>query len=95
MSHVIALPDDIYQAIAAYAAQSGQSPEAFILAWAAEIKEKVNAFPGFKPSELEPTYDPKDDPLAEFLGIGEITSPDAIDRHDEAFAEEKSDARQV
>jgi len=37
-------------------------------------------------------YNPADDPLAEFLGAGELTSPDVIRCHDEAIAAEALDA---
>lgn len=91
MSHMIELPDDAYQMIEAYAARQGQTPEAVIRAWAAALRDQVAETPpdtdtsGF-------IYDPADDPLAEFLGIGELTMPEAIRRHDEAFAEEERDA---
>lgn len=90
MNHVIQLPDDVYQAIKDYAAQHAETPETAIRHWAESLRQQTPE------DQLEPsadiTYDPADDPLAEFLGKGELTEPDAILRHDEVIAEEAFDA---
>lgn len=94
MSHTIELPDELYRAIERYAAQRGETAEAVIVAWAESL-----ATPSSPPLlEQAPegmsgyVYDPAEDPLAEFLGAGELTAPDAIRRHDEAIAAEALDA---
>ncbi|WIG59256.1 MAG: hypothetical protein OJF49_002003 [Ktedonobacterales bacterium] len=86
MSHAIYLPDNVYQTIKVYAAKHGQKPEEFIQAWALALREQA------EPAPETFHYDPAEDPLAEFLGTGELTSPDAIRKHDEAIAEEALNA---
>jgi hypothetical protein len=90
MSHVIQLPDDVYQTLEAYAAQRGQTPEAVVLSWARALREQLAQSLVTDMSSF--VYDPADDPLATFLGTGELIAPDAIRRHDEAIAEEALDA---
>ncbi len=78
MSHAVLIPDELYRAIEAYAARRGESIEAAILAWAESPREQR------APVEDNDAnaYNPADDPLAAFLGRGELTSPDAIRRHE-------------
>ncbi|HEU5440135.1 MAG TPA: hypothetical protein VFU88_12675 [Ktedonobacterales bacterium] len=80
MTHTLSLPDEVYQRIKAYAAARGQTAEEAVAAWAASIAQ-----PSQEPAEA--AYNPADDPLAEFLGMGELTDPEAIRRHDEVFAD--------
>ncbi len=90
MSHTIELPDELYRTIEHYAAQRGETAEAVILHWAQTLTN-----PSAQPLPEDMTgyvYDPAEDPLAEFLGAGELTAPDAIRRHDEAIAAESLDA---
>lgn len=81
MSHTLSLPDEVYQLIKDYAAVRGQSAEEVVAAWASSIAGQA-----WEPAEA--VYDPADDPLAEFLGVGELTDPEAIRHHDAVFAEE-------
>jgi hypothetical protein len=81
MSHTLSLPDEIYQLIKDYAAAHGQTAEEAVAAWASSIAGQAR-----QPAEA--AYNPMDDPLAEFLGTGELTDPEAIRRHDAVFAEE-------
>ena len=90
MSHVFSLPDEAYERIEAYAARHGQTVEELIVVWAQALDRE-------SPTQVTPgtaVYDPADDPLADFLGKGELTSPDAIQRHDEAIAAEAIDAHE-
>ena len=84
MSHTLSLPDEVYQLIKDYAAARGQSAEEVVVAWASSIAGKSR-----QPTEA--VYNPADDPLAEFLGTGELTDPEAIRHHDAVFAEEGTD----
>jgi hypothetical protein len=95
MSHAVMIPDDLYRVIEAYAAGRGESAEAVILAWARGLGEQHEQR-GQAPVEEDDTfvYNPADDPLAAFLGKGELTSADAIRRHDEAVAWEALDAHE-
>ena len=86
MSHAVYLPDDVYRTIEAYAAKHGQKPEEVIQTWALALREQA------EPTPDTFQYDPAEDPLAEFLGTGELISPDAIRKHDEAIAEEALNA---
>lgn len=87
MSHTIQLPDEVYEAIAAYASRHSQTAEEAISAWAANVSRqpRTEVIEGY-------IYDPAEDSLAEFLGKGELTDPTAIRRHDEVIAEEALDA---
>lgn len=88
MSHTIMIPDELYRAIEAYAARRGESAEAAILAWAQSLHSESKS----ETNNNNDVYDPADDPLALYLGKGQLTSPDAIRRHDEAIADEALDA---
>jgi hypothetical protein len=94
MSHTIELPDELYRAIERYAAQRGETAESFILAWAESLATtSPPPLPEQTPEEMSGyVYDPAEDPLAEFLGTGELSASDAIRRHDEAIAAEALDA---
>ena len=41
MSHALHLPDEVYEAIAAYAAEHGQTPEEVVSAWAKSATHQV------------------------------------------------------
>lgn len=56
MSHLVAFPEDIYQAIAKYAAGHGQTAEDVIFAWGKAIKEQV-----VDEKSEEAVYNPADD----------------------------------
>src|SRR5260370_42325857 len=43
MSHVFQIPDDLYEKLAAYAAQQEQTPETLLLAWVSEITRHLEA----------------------------------------------------
>lgn len=81
MSRVLELPDDVYTQIEVYAANHGQTPAEVVREWAATNANADGV-----------VYNPADDPLAAFLGTGELIEPDAIRRHDEVIAEEALDA---
>lgn len=85
MSKVLELPDDIYRKIETYAAHYGQTAEEAIRMWADMLESQAGG--GAK----QFVYNPADDPLAEFLGTGELIEPDAIRRHDEVIADEALD----
>lgn len=85
MSHVLELPDEVYKRIEAYAASRGLTPEEAVRVWADRLEQAEGG-------GEEWVYNPADDPLAEFLGTGELVEPDAIRRHDEVIAEEALDA---
>lgn len=85
MSHVIQLPDDVYEAIRDYAAQREETPETTIRRWAESLREQPSQ--AQSDQSAESAYDPADDPLAAFLGTGALMEPDAIRRHDDVFAE--------
>lgn len=81
MTHALQLPDEVYAQLEAYAASRGVTAQDVVAAW-------VNQTHGSSaPAELPYGYDPANDPLAEFLGTGELKDPLAIQRHDEAFAD--------
>lgn len=90
MSHTITIPDELYRAIEEFAARQGETAEAAIIAWAESLYKRGD--PALAVEDSGFVYDPADDPLAAFLGKGEMTHPDAIRRHDEAVADEASDA---
>lgn len=90
MGHTIELPDELYRALERYAEQRGETVETTILAWATQVvspEAQQVADP-----EATAMYNAAEDPLAEFLGAGELTSLDAILHHDEVFGAEGSDA---
>jgi hypothetical protein len=88
MNHAVLIPNELYRAIEEYAARRGESAEAAILVWAESLRGE--RAPGEK-NDAD-VYNPADDPLAAFLGRGELPSPDAIRRHDDAIAQEALDA---
>jgi hypothetical protein len=49
MSHTIQVPDEVYEAIAAYAQKHGQTPEEAISAWAADVRQ--HEAPPARPTE--------------------------------------------
>lgn len=85
MSHVIQLSDDVYEAISRYAAQRDETPEIAIRVWAESLRQHTSQTQPEQAAEI--AYNPADDPLAEFLGKGEVIEPNAILRLDEAIAE--------
>lgn len=87
MSHIINIPDELDRAIEEYAARRDETAEAAIRAWA----ENLHALNEPEADDGDFVCDPAGDPLAGFLGKGELTSPDAIRRHDEAIADEALD----
>lgn len=106
MSHVLELPDDVYERIEAYAASRGQSPAEVVRAWAAANADTGSATgeqrvgnPAFDPwagfrgitvmaDAVGAVYHSADDPLAAYLGRGELTDTDAIRNHDAVFGAE-------
>lgn len=92
MSHTITIPDELYRAIEVYAARRGETAEAAILAWAGGLPNHQDEA---RPEDVDGyVYDPAQDPLAAFLGRGELTHPDAIRRHDEVIADEALDVHE-
>ena len=86
MSHIFRLPDDIYSEIASYAAQRGQSPDAFLIALVKESVEQLKNTDKMA-SIRKVSYDPAHDPLAPFIGSVDSGEEDSgwIERHDEYF----------
>ncbi len=96
MSHVFQIPDDLYEKLAAYAAQQEQTPETLLLAWVSEITRHLEAS---QPSDddhmnqanrVERTVREKElseSPLFQIAGIFAIGDPGWADRHDEYLAE--------
>ena len=92
MSHVFQIPDDLYEKLAAYAAQQEQTPETLILAWVSEITRRLEAS---QPSDddhmnqanrVERTVREKElseSPLFQIAGIFAIGDPGWADKHDE------------
>ncbi|MBF6591702.1 MAG: hypothetical protein IVW57_14420 [Ktedonobacterales bacterium] len=68
MSHTIQLPDEVYEAIAAYAAQHGQTPETAIQAWATTIRATLveGAPTTSQDATTDPVNHPAYDPWAGF-----------------------------
>lgn len=87
MSHVFRLPDDIYSEVAAYAAQHGQTPDAFLIALVKEGVEQLKHTDKMV-AIRKINYDPAHDPLAPFIGAFDSGEDDPgwIERHDEYFA---------
>jgi hypothetical protein len=91
MSHVFLIPDEIYDKIATYAAQRGQTPDALLLTLLTEVTERVELL---EQGQLtahkghEAAYDRTRDPLAPFIGMFDSGGNDLgwIERHDEYFA---------
>ena len=92
MSHAVMIPDELYRAIEEYAARRGETAEAAIRTWAESLYTQNHVDEADENGNY--VYDPADDPLAAFLGKGELTSPDAIRRHDDDIAEEALDDHQ-
>jgi len=96
MSHVFQIPDDLYEKLAAYAAQQEQTPETLLLAWVSEITRRLEAS---QPSDydhknqanrVERTIREKElseSPLFQIAGIFAIGDPGWADKHDEYLAE--------
>lgn len=94
MSHTVQIPDELYAALASYAAQQGATPDAVILAWMREIKDRQEgpAETPEQPMDMSGLiYDSANDPLAEFLGAFEADVPDLVRRHDDYLGEAYGD----
>ena len=86
MSHVFQVPDEVYNEIATYAAQRGQTPDALLMALVTGGVELLKRVESTVPTH-EMQYDPAHDPLAPFIGAFDSGSDDPgwIERHDEYF----------
>ena len=82
MSHAIELPDDLYLAVAEYAAQHGLTPEEVIRVWATAAGQE-NAI--VSPARID---DVAFDPWAGLRSTTELVSADSLDRHDTYLAQE-------
>jgi hypothetical protein len=96
MSHVFQIPDDLYEKLAAYAAQREQTPETLLLAWVSEIMRRLEASKTSdydhmnQANRVERTVREKElseSPLFQIAGIFAIGDPGWADRHDEYLAE--------
>ena len=68
MSHQFSIPDDIYNEIATYAAQRGQTPDALLVSLLTEGVELLRQ--GDTPASLYTFHSHSaSDPLAPFIGI--------------------------
>lgn len=85
MSHSVQIPDDLYARFAAYADRQGKEPQALVIELVREVADSL-------PDGANAVYDPALDPLAEFLGTGELIDLAAVRQHDRVLAEEASDA---
>ncbi len=94
MSHVFRVPEDLYAAIIAFAAEQGETPDQLFLQWAHSIKDQRDrlAATGDQPMDMSgATYVPANDPLAEFLGAFETDVPDLVIHHDHYLGEAYGD----
>ena len=86
MSHIIQIPDDIYEEVASYAAQHGQTPDAFLMSLVRESVESLKQ--GETPPSLHAIRpEVLSDPLDAFVGAFDLGDDDPgwIERHDEYF----------
>ncbi len=86
MSHVFQIPDEIYDEIAAYAAQRGQTPDDLFMTLVTEVVtllKRVEATTAVHKARFDPAHDP----LAPFIGAFDSGDDSGwIERHDEYFA---------
>ena len=87
MSQTIHLPDELYERLAAVAAEEGCPVDAVAQSYMLYALRHL-AQPPKPPSEEEYVYDPATDPLAPFIGAFDSGDDDPgwIERHDEYFA---------
>ncbi|HET9979451.1 MAG TPA: hypothetical protein VFQ32_03340 [Ktedonobacterales bacterium] len=88
MSQAIMLPDDLYRALAAYAAQRRQTPEEAIAALVRNLPAEEHP-PTSRVNSAESTQNDSeapstrfDDPWQGFYGAFESNHPDLSERHD-------------
>ena len=95
MSHVFRVPDEVYTEIAAYAAQRGQTPDAFLIELVKEGMEQLKQTDSMA-AIPKVFYDPAHDPLAPFIGAFDSGDDDPgwVEHHDEYFAGIKEDGAQ-
>jgi hypothetical protein len=91
MSHIFRLPDDIYSEIASYAAQRGQTPDAFLISLVKDSVEQLRHTDKMA-AIRKGNYDPAHDPLAPFIGAFDSGEGNSgwIERHDENFGGSES-----
>lgn len=95
MSHTIQIPDDIYEKLAAYAAQWKQTPEALFLDWANTLTHRWEETTAMELGDCEQEVMDRDDKeeelatqsLLRISGMFAIGEPGWADRHDEYLAE--------
>ncbi len=87
MSHVFQVPDEVYNEIATYAAQRGQTPDSLLIALVTGGVELLKRVESTTPAPEAP-YDPSYDPLAPYIGAFDSGDEDPgwIERHDSYFA---------
>ncbi len=91
MSQTIHLPDELYERLAAVAAEEGRPvdavAESYMLYALRHLAQPPKSAPDEEPDE-EYVYDPATDPLAPFIGAFDSGGDDPgwIERHDEYFA---------
>src|SRR5690348_11913360 len=94
MSQAIMLPDDLYRALAAYAAQRKQTPEEALAALVRSLpSDEQDATGNMDSAESarngsESAHASSDDPWQGFYGAFESEHPDLAERHDYYIGQE-------
>jgi hypothetical protein len=94
MSQAVMLPDDLYRALAAYAAQRRQTPEealaALVRSLSVDEHQSADSTNGTESTRngSEATSTGFDDPWQGFYGAFESTHPDLAERHDYYIGQE-------
>jgi hypothetical protein len=85
MSHTVPISEELYEKIAAYAAERQQQVEALIELWLADAVHRATESPSTGPTS------PLNDPLFQVAGILASDDPGWGRRHDELLAEAYGD----
>jgi hypothetical protein len=103
MSHAFQISDELYEKLAAYAAQQKQTPEKLFLEWVSEIAQRWEEVQTSNHREHEHKVQVNQDeregydeeilksPLLQIAGMFAIGEPGWADRHDEYLAEVYAD----
>ena len=93
MSQSIALPDDLYRALAVYAAGQHQTPEEALAALVRSLQLSADDASGTPSSQTSPGNAPDTfaDPWQGFYDAFESEYPDLVERHDYYLGQEALD----